>query len=371
MEGPRGAKREELSEIIELSNKVFRSETNGDMRKEFPLLFSPENCENLRIIKEDDKIVSLVGILFTDIIILGNRIKASLIGSVATDPTYRGKGFASFIMQDSIIKSLQEGADLMLISGGRGLYRRLGAVNAGLYKSFYIPKSKLSSSNLTVRKVREEDIPVLLYLMNLEPVRFERSYDALKKIINTGMVVNEPGEIFVIEKDKKIVSYLAIQIQTRGGKSLHIKEVGGSREAIIDSLYPILETYQNDFILIDALSSDGSINYIMKKMDIKPEERGFQGTVKILNIKDLFKKLEPYFISILGREYNKFTIIFEPFLSLSYEQETLDIPKDDAPVLIFGSVEKKIEIPETLHKLKKIIDIIFPIPIVDYGLNYI
>jgi GNAT superfamily N-acetyltransferase len=370
MEGPRGAKREELSEIIELSNKVFRSELSGDMGKEFPLLFSPENCENLRIIKEDGKIVSLVGILFTDLVILGNRIRASLIGSVATDPGYRGRGFASLLMQDSIVKSLQEGADLMLISGGRGLYRRLGAVNAGLYKSFYIPRSKLSSSNLTVRKVKEEDIPVLLYLMNLEPVRFERSYDELKKLINTGMIVNEPGDIWVVEKDKEIFSYFAIQVQTRWGKSLHIREIGGSREAIIDSLLSILETYQNDFILLDALLSDESISYIMEKKGIQPEERGFQGTVKILNLKGLFKKLEPYFISLLGEEYKKLTVKFEPSLSLRYDEETLDIPKDDTPILIFGSVEKKIDIPEKLNKIKRIIDTIFPIPLVDYGLNY-
>ncbi|MGB9681774.1 MAG: GNAT family N-acetyltransferase [bacterium] len=370
MEGPRGARREELSEIIDLSNRVFRTEVTGDMKKEFPLLFSPENCENLRIIKEDGKVVSLVGILFTDLVILGNRIKASLIGSVATDPDYRGKGFATTLMQDSIVRSLQEGVDLMLISGGRGLYRRLGAVQAGLYQTFFIPKAKLSYSDLTVRRIREEDIPKVLYLMALEPVRFERSYDELKKLISTRMVVNEPGEVLVVERKDTIISYFAIQIQSRFGKSIHIKEIGGSREAIVDALLPTLDAHQMDFILIDALSNDEAIKYIMEKRGIKPDGRGFQGTVKILNLKGLFKKLEPYFISLLGGEYRKLTIKFEPSLSLTYDEETLDIPKDDAPILIFGSVEKKIEIPEKLNKIKRIIDSIFPIPLVDYGLNY-
>jgi len=370
MEGPRGARVEELEEIIKLSNKVFRSTLEGDMGREYPLLFSEKNCENLRIIKEDNKIVSLVGILFSDILILGNKIKVCMIGSVATDPEYRGRGFATLLMQDSILKSAQEGADLMFISGGRGLYRRLGAINAGLYKTFHIDKTKLPKSSLKVRKVDEGDIPKLLKLMESEPVRFLRSYEELKILLDCSMVVNRPGEVLIIEDNDIPLGYLAIQLSRKPEEVPHIKEIGGSRSAIIDSLYSILEIYKKDSILLDTLSSDTEISYIMGKLGIMGEDRGFAGTIKIINPKGFIRNLDPYFRRMLGEEHTNFSVEFNPPITFRFKDERFFIKEEDLPALIFGSIEKKIEIPEYLPMIKKIFEMLFPIPLVDYGLNY-
>ncbi|MBC7321258.1 GNAT family N-acetyltransferase [bacterium] len=369
MEGPRGARIEELEEIVKLSNRVFRSNIEGDMGREYPLLFSEKNCENLRIIKEDNKIVSLVGIIFSEVIILGNRIKVCMIGSVATDPEYRGRGFATLLMQDSILKSLQEGVDIMLISGGRGLYRRLGAINAGLYKVFHIDKAKLSKSNLRVRKVNEDDIPKLLRIMELEQVRFLRSYEELKILLRCSMVVNRPGEVLLIEDNNIPLAYMAIQLPRAQGEMLRIKEIGGSRSALVDSLYTVLEIYNKDSLLLDTLNSDTEIGYIMEKLGIRGEDRGFEGTVKIINPKSLMKKLDDYFRRMLGEEYKDFAIEFNPPITIRFKDERIQIEENNLPALIFGSVEKKIEIP-ALRGLSRILSTLFPIPLVDYGLNY-
>lgn len=369
MEGPRSARLKELEEVIALSNKVFRSNNEGDMSREYPLLFSPENCENLRIIKEEGKVVSLVGILFSDIIIFGNKIKVSMIGSVATDPEYRGRGYATLLMQDSILKSVQDGADIMLISGGRGLYRRLGAVNAGLYRSFHIDKAKLSKSDLSIRKADKNDISKLLKLMEKEPVRFIRSYEELEKLLDCNMVVNRPGEVIIIEKGNDPLAYMAIQAPKKQEEVSHVKEIGGSRIAIVDALYSVIELYNTDSILLDTINGD-AIEYILDKIGIKGEDRGFMGTVKIINLKGLIKKLESHFRRILGREFDNLVIEYSSPISIKYKQECLDIQEVDIPILIFGSIEKKIEISDNLTNLKRIIETLFPIPLVDYGLNY-
>lgn len=369
MEGPRGAKIEELREVIDLSNKVFRGNSEGDMGKEYPLLFSPKNCENLRIIREDGKVVSLVGILFSDIIIFGNIIKVSMIGSVATDPDYRGRGYATLLMQDSIRRSVQEGADLMLISGGRGLYRRLGAINAGLYKTFHVDKAKLSRTGLVVRRSDTKDIPKLLKLMETEPVRFLRSYEELKAILNCATVVNRPGEVLIVEKDSTPLAYMAIQVPKREEDVPYIKEIGGSRIAIADALYSVIDLYNRDSVLLDVIRGD-ALEYIMSKMGIKGEERGFLGTIKIINLKGLLSKLTPYFKRLLGEEYKDLTIELSLAVSIIYKDEKLNIEEKDIPALIFGSIEKKVEIPDNLVKLKRVLETLFPIPLVDYGLNY-
>lgn len=370
MEGPRGARVEELEEIIRLSNKVFRSNLEGDMGREYPLLFSEKNCENLRIIKEDNKIVSLVGILFSDVIIIGTKIKVCMIGSVATDPEYRGRGFATLLMQDSIVKSLQEGVDIMLISGGRGLYRRLGAINAGLYKTYHVDKAKLSKSNLRVRKVDEVDIPKLLRIMYLEPVRFIRSYEELKVLLGCNMVVNRPGEVLIIEDNDNIpLAYIAIQLPKTQNEILRIKEIGGSRSAIIDALYTILEIYERDSILLDALNSDIEIRYILEKLGIKGEDRGFEGTIKIINPKSLIKKLDNHFKKMLKEGYSDFAIEFNPPVTIRFKDEKIQIEENDLPALIFGSIERKVEIPRE-SQLSRVLNTLFPIQLVDYGLNY-
>lgn len=362
MEGPRCARLRELEEVIELSNRVFRRNGEGDMGKEYPLLFSPRNCENLRIIKEDEKIVSLVGMIFSDIIILGNKIKVSMIGSVATDPDYRGRGYATLLMQDSILKSVQEGADIMLISGGRGLYRRLGAINAGLYRTFHIDKAKTSSIDLSVRRAGKSDVSKLLKLMEMEPVRFLRSYEELEALLNCTTVVNRPGDVIIIEKDNNPLAYMAVQIPKRQEEIPHIKEIGGCRVAITDALYSVMKLYERDSILLDTIKGD-SIEYIMNKSGIRGEDRGFMGTVKVINIKGLMKKLEPYFRRTLGENFKSLTIEFGSPISIGYVDERLDIEDIDIPALLFGSTEKKIEMPDSLKTL-------FPIPLVDYGLNY-
>lgn len=369
MEGPRGARIEELEDVINLSNRVFRGSGEGDMGREYPLLFSPNNCENLRIIKEDNKVVSLVGILFSDIIIYRNQIKVSMIGSVATDPDYRGRGYATLLMQDSIVKSIQEGADLMLISGGRGLYRRLGAINAGLYKTFHIDKAKLSKTDLVIRRADTKDVPSLLKLMETEPVRFLRSYEELKALLNCTTVVNRPGEVIVIEKDSIPLAYIAIQIPKKDGEVPHIKEIGGSRVAIVDALYSVIDLYGKDSVMIDVIKGD-TLEYIMDKMMVKGEDRGFLGTIKIINLKGLLSKLTPFFKRLLGEEYKNLSIMFSSPVSIVYKDERFDIEESDIPALIFGSIEKSVEIPDNLVKLKEILKILFPTPLVDYGLNY-
>lgn len=369
MEGPRGARVEELEEIIRLSNKVFRINLEGDMGKEYPLLFSEKNSENLRIIKEDNKIVSLVGMLFSDVMLLGTRIKACMIGSVATDPDYRGRGFATLLMQDSILKSLQEGVDIMLISGGRGLYRRLGAINVGLYKTYHIDKAKLLKSNLKVRKANERDIPKLLRIMELESVRFIRSYEELKILLRCETVVNRPGEVLIIESNDIPLGYVALQLPKKQEEILHIKEIGGSRSAILDALYTILEMYNRDSILLDTLNSDIEIKYTLEKLGIKGEDRGFEGTIKVINPKGLIKKMDDYFRRMLGEEYCDFGIEFNPPITIRFKNERFQIEENDLPALLFGSIERKIAIPTELQ-MNRVLNALFPIPLVDYGLNY-
>ena len=87
MEGPRGTKKEEFDQVLKLANYVFRQSNNlPDMEKWYPLLFNDDNLENMRIILEDNRPVSLIGISEAEITVYGCRTKIGSIGSVCTYP---------------------------------------------------------------------------------------------------------------------------------------------------------------------------------------------------------------------------------------------------------------------------------------------
>src|SRR5262245_30058482 len=97
----RGCRPEELGELGEFTNRIFRGPRPGDMAAEYPLLFSERNCEQLRVVERDGRLVAHVGICIRDAIILGARLRVASIGAVATDPEHRGLGIASALMADA------------------------------------------------------------------------------------------------------------------------------------------------------------------------------------------------------------------------------------------------------------------------------
>lgn len=118
----------DLPEIIALANLVFRPQEKS-LTTEVPLMWEKENVEkgNLFVVKENKKIVSLVGLTEEKVDINGYQIEIGNIGSVSTHPEYRGKGYATKLLQQAIKKAKKDGLTYLMISGDRGLYRRAGA----------------------------------------------------------------------------------------------------------------------------------------------------------------------------------------------------------------------------------------------------
>jgi len=142
------------------------------MGSEFPVLFAPENAENLYIFRDGDRIVSHVGVLRQKIVTMGIEIPVACIGSVCTDPDYRGRGLASQLMELAIRRSVELGDVLMYISGGRGLYRRLGATPIGPGIRFKVTPEVAQriggADRITVRQYADDDWQALRDLQRLE-----------------------------------------------------------------------------------------------------------------------------------------------------------------------------------------------------------
>ena len=90
----------------------------------YPSLMREENFspENISVITEDNKIVSLIRLFPLDLIVGENKIKTGGIGSVATDPEVRGKGYMVKLLNYNIKRMKEEGYALSVLGGDRYRY---------------------------------------------------------------------------------------------------------------------------------------------------------------------------------------------------------------------------------------------------------
>src|SRR4051794_27221259 len=97
----RACREEELGPLLELVNRVFRSERTGDMGREYPLVFDRDNFSGMRVVAGDEGPVAHIGVCVRDASILGARVRVASIGAVCPAPARRGRGLASALMADA------------------------------------------------------------------------------------------------------------------------------------------------------------------------------------------------------------------------------------------------------------------------------
>ena len=336
MEGPRALKREELESAVELADRVL---ANGEkrMQKVYPLLLSEDNAENLRVFVDKGKVVSLVGMLPRELNIYGHKVYVGLIGSVGTYPEYRGKGLATKLLNDTEARAMKNGISLFYISGGRNLYKRFGAVNAGVFYTATISEKK---ENPEVRKATVGDVAKICEIHSRKPVKFMRYFDDFLKVFQTGHAVDKKAEYFIF-KD----SY-AIFVERDGQP--RVVEYGGDEREVLEIIKHVLSKSDHYEALIH-FPGFSAFRVIMPEK----KRRGFFGTVKILSNEMFFDQIKGYFLERLPKRRAE---------KLKEQLSCMDTPS--LTKFLFGSIEGDPEIPADLEG-------VLPIPIPDYGADFI
>jgi len=124
----------QMPKLQTLLNDVFITErdSQGDLFEFAPLLYSEENVENLRVVRDGKTIVGHAGILPRSIRWRGATLQAGLIGGVCAREDRRGEGIGTLAMQDAADHMSELGLDFgVLWTGSHGFYERLGWRLAG------------------------------------------------------------------------------------------------------------------------------------------------------------------------------------------------------------------------------------------------
>ena len=334
IEGPRAARVEELPAVVSLSNEVFSPEGRVDMGTMFPLLFSETNIANLRIFVHEGRPVALSGMTINELCLGGEvAVRAACIGSVCTRDEYRGRGLAARLVDDCMSAAGAQGASLVLVSGGRGLYRRMGCIDAGLFTVVRVERnSRLTRVSFSAREWTEADLPDLEALHRQEPVRFVRAPGEMRRLLGTGAVHARPGRTWVARVGERTAAYLCVEgpDAKTGPGVLVAREVGGSREAVLAAAGRIIDVTGAECLDIEVPASDTETRLLAETAGCECRTTGMHGTLKII----------------------------DPAVFL----ETRTMAAEDLAALVFGSVERDAppNVPDG-----------FPLPLPCYGLNYV
>src|SRR3990172_2832725 len=207
--------------VRRLATTVFASASYPPERVpgEYPHLFKEPNRENLRTIVAGNRPVSLVGIHERTTHYPRFTIKVGSIGSVCTYKEFRGRGLATRLMNHCERRMRARGVDLVIVSGGRGLYRRLEYEPAGLERRYVVPASGVEAAGLRIRDAVLSDVPAMLDLYRKLEVRFERLEDdlglALTATLRQGR--RHPRGAVVVERGRSLVAYMSFTLRTEDG----------------------------------------------------------------------------------------------------------------------------------------------------------
>jgi GNAT superfamily N-acetyltransferase len=382
VEGPRAAGSDLLDSAVELATEVFVPRAQLNMAQEFPLLYAEGNAGNLRVFADGGKVVSLVGMIERPIEILGTQHVAALIGSVCTDPDYRGQGLASRLLEDARAKAVRDGCDLMLISGGRGLYQRQGYCCVGAYQAVTVRRSRLPrKGRLTVREWRPGDVPALMRLQRAEPVRFVRTPAELLTLLGTGRIHAAAARTLVMEKRRQkqllaCFSYQPAGLTPRSPDKPVIWEMAGSRLAAAEGLRNLFEEGDAEEVVIACLDGDLEMKALASLFGWQMTPDSFHGTVGIIDPASFWERCAPLYRELLGEEsFGSLRFQSGGDVRIGYREQEITLPgMEPFTQLVFlppwQRERLELDLPEG-SDLATILGTLFPLPLVNYGLDYV
>jgi hypothetical protein len=355
IEGPRAAREEELPAVVRLANEVFYPDGSVDMGRVLPTLFSAVNAGNLRVFVDDGTPVALSGMTVQDIRMDEVVVRTACLGSVGTSASHRGQELAARLVDDCVAVASAQGVSLLLVSGGRGLYRRKGCVDAGLFTVVRVRRDgELPPVSCRVREWTEADLPELEALHTQEPVRFIRAPGEMRSLLRARALHAGPARTWIVRVGERTAGYLCVSgpdEKTVPGV-LVAREIAGSRHAILAAAHAIIDACHAECLDIEVPASDAETIFLAGGFGCAIRSAGMHGTLKIIDAARFFKALEPRFQARLSAEDR----------TVLSARELTAATAEDLAALVFGSIER--ESPRILGS-------VFPLPLPAYGLNYV
>ncbi|MBE5752320.1 MAG: GNAT family N-acetyltransferase [Clostridiales bacterium] len=217
-------KKENYDELVGLLDYVFTLKNgSSDFQKNMPKMWArdDEHMGKHLAVKEDGKLVSVIGIYPLPVDIAGERLLFSTVGNIATHPDYEGRGYMTMLINRAMEELDKMGADASRLGGLRQRYNRFGYEMSGRVYSFTLEKQVVKKAwadkvnGVTFTKIARDD---------LESLRIAQALHAESKIAVLRDSANDYADVYasmvawqnepwLAKKDGKVIGYLC----TKGG----------------------------------------------------------------------------------------------------------------------------------------------------------
>jgi predicted N-acetyltransferase YhbS len=378
---PRVARIDEIARLVDLSDRNFRKPGQTSMGIAYANLFAKENADHLLVMEADGKLTTLVGLLQTDLTVEGCSIRVVSMGSVCTDPAYRGRQYADTLFKMSVEKCVEDGAHLMLVSGNRSLYLRNDCVEVGAVKRFTIQSSeqllglRAEEMCFTVRAFEEpQDLPCILALMNKEAAFYTRTEEELALLIRSAAVLsNDSAEQLLwiaCNKTDEAEGYIVFgPMEKNGGLSIEVIEYAGSDNAVIYLLQQMSVRFGEYQLHVPVMGDRPVLSEILASTGCPFIETHIPGTIRMINFLSFWSSLQPYMVLRIGEEALSELLLTETSngYRVQYRGQTHAVDNRGATRLVFNGPQ--ITAP---GELKDILGKLFPLNwVYTQNLNFI
>ena len=388
-DGPRALGSDEWPLLDHLVSTVFRPE----MFHDYPQLFNASNRANLRVIREGDHLVTHVGFTVRPAVLLGTVITVACIGAVATAPEARGRGLGSICVQDAFDHASASGVDLMLISGGRGLYTRVGCREVGVDHRFILEarnaagRATVARPGLALVPLTDLDIPALGAIHEREAVRFVRPRDDWDRAFDCGIVMNTPSDFWGVSNGSGIVAYVAVhhpdRIRHREAEDelfVRVVEHAGPRDAVAHALSALIDQYGAVRAEVHVGGHDVELAWVLRHAGLHGVPEASSGTIRVIDFPRLMGKVRPLIAGRVGHALAS-RLVFEADeragsarggFSIGDGSRTIRVA-DHASLgpWLFGTPEGTHSGPEGDQSLAADLATALPLPALWYGVNYV
>ncbi|QDK36627.1 GNAT family N-acetyltransferase [Bdellovibrio sp. NC01] len=289
MEGPRSPREAELPQVLDFLNKKLRSEAPWSIAAEYPTAFTANNLHNMRIISDEERVLSHA--VMKPLIIKSPHVifKVGAIGSVVTDDQHRGQGLSTRVINDCLKLATEQSCDIAILwTDLFDFYRKMGFELAGSEISFIIDEEfDVPTSNLRFSTDSKVSPDAIYRLYSSHSVNSVRTIEETRKFL----AIPETKVYTAWEANGQLAAY-AIE-----GKGVdlggYIHEWGGSVSKLM-ALFSFIRTHkaQPYTIIVPKHATN-----LIEQLKAKPVmmNQGFLGMIKFVNFDQLAAKIKRAF----------------------------------------------------------------------------
>ena len=367
MDGPRTLLPDERASLMHLVDDVFVPGEPGLMFRAFPQFFDAGNDLNHWVFVENGEVVAHAGMMTHDARIAGCAVRVGCVGAVASRESHRGQGLASRLMDLLCKSALERDMDFLLISGDRGLYRRMDAVPfAHEYTVTINAQAAAHAQHLPVRLVEadEQSLPAWEQAYAEKPAHFVRTREDwhAQMCARTGGMWT--ARFFSMHVGASCHGYIVAAKPNAEGQT-DIIEFAGHPPAVQSAMAPLLQCVKAKTVRLRLQQTDGALlnNLRVAGANIAPGTT--EGVLRLVRFAPFMDRLRPFIEKRVGHEAAE-ELRFEEKEGrcvFSDPANTFSLTPAEAAQVIFGGPEKR--------ALPGIWNRIFPLPLLAYGINYV